>query len=133
MPLYIDKKLCIGKARPTFMLLHLADQMVKRPLGILDDILVHVGKFMFPADLFILDFQVDVEITIILGKLFLATGRILIDYENKELKMRLNYEEMTFNVKNSMWIPSEFANYSLRGEVDVIMHGKMSHLMRKTL
>ncbi|XP_075095493.1 uncharacterized protein LOC107810415 [Nicotiana tabacum] len=100
----------IGIARPTSMLLQLADQTVKRPSGILDDVLVQVGKFVFPADFFILDCKVDEEIPIILGRPFLATGRALIDCEMGELKMRLNNEEITFNVQKSMRRPTEFAN-----------------------
>ncbi|XP_070047346.1 uncharacterized protein [Nicotiana tomentosiformis] len=55
MPLAIYTKLGIGRARPTSMLLQLADRTVKRQTGILDDMLVQVGKFVFPADFVILD------------------------------------------------------------------------------
>ncbi|XP_009796984.1 uncharacterized protein [Nicotiana sylvestris] len=58
-----------------------------------------VGKFVFPAEFVILDCRVDEEIPTILGKLFLSNGRALIDYETGELKMRLNDEEITFNVQ----------------------------------
>ncbi|XP_019256242.1 PREDICTED: uncharacterized protein LOC109234628 [Nicotiana attenuata] len=81
MSLSIYKKLGIGRARPTSMLLQLADRMVKKPSGILDDVLVQVGKFVFPTDFVILDCQVDGEIPIILGRPFLAIGRALIDCE----------------------------------------------------
>ncbi|XP_009594056.2 uncharacterized protein [Nicotiana tomentosiformis] len=81
IPLAIYIKLGIGKARPTSMLLQLGDHIVKRPTGILDDVLDQVGKFVFPADFVIIDCQVDEEIPIILGRLFLATGRALIDCE----------------------------------------------------
>ncbi|XP_019239928.1 PREDICTED: uncharacterized protein LOC109219912 [Nicotiana attenuata] len=40
MPLVIYKRLDIGRARPTSMLLQLANRTVKRPSGILDDVLV---------------------------------------------------------------------------------------------
>ncbi|XP_070008746.1 uncharacterized protein [Nicotiana sylvestris] len=40
MPLAIYKRLGIGRARPTSVLLQLADRTVKRPSGILDDVLV---------------------------------------------------------------------------------------------
>ncbi|XP_070039845.1 uncharacterized protein [Nicotiana tomentosiformis] len=90
MPLAIYKRLGIGRARPTSMLLQLDDRTVKRPSGILDDVLVQVGKFMFPTDFVILDCRVDKEILIILGRPFLATGRAPIDCETGELKMRLN-------------------------------------------
>ncbi|XP_075079957.1 uncharacterized protein LOC142165263 [Nicotiana tabacum] len=105
MPLVIYKRLGIGRAKPTSMLLQLADRTVKRPFGILDDVLI----------------QVDEEIPIILGKPFLATGRALIDCETGELKMRLNDEEIIFNVQKSMRRPSEFANFSLIDAVDVIV------------
>ena len=75
---------------------------MKRPSGILDDVLIQVGKFMFPEDFVILDCKVDEEIPIILGRSFLATGRALIYCETEELKMRLNNEEITFNMQKSM-------------------------------
>ncbi|XP_070023151.1 uncharacterized protein [Nicotiana sylvestris] len=86
MPLAIYKRLGIGRARPTSMLLQLADRTVKRPFGILDDVLIQVGKFVFPADFVILDCKVDEEILIILGRPFLATGRALIDCETGSSK-----------------------------------------------
>ncbi|XP_070045659.1 uncharacterized protein [Nicotiana tomentosiformis] len=76
MPLAIYKRLGIGRARPTSMLLQLADQAVKRPSSILDDVLVQVGKFMFPADFVIIDYRVDEEIPKILGRPFLAIGEL---------------------------------------------------------
>ncbi|XP_070010900.1 uncharacterized protein [Nicotiana sylvestris] len=94
MPPAIYKRLGIGRARPTSMLLQLANRMVKRPSGILDDVLVQVGKFVFPANFIILDYRVDEEILIILGMPFLDTRRVLIDCETGELKMRLNDEEI---------------------------------------
>ncbi|XP_070001905.1 uncharacterized protein [Nicotiana sylvestris] len=72
-------------------------------------------------DFLILDCKVDEEIPIILGRPFLAMGRPLIDCETGELKMRLNDEEITFNVQKSMRRPSEFANCSLIDVVDVIV------------
>ncbi|XP_019242269.1 PREDICTED: uncharacterized protein LOC109238035 [Nicotiana attenuata] len=80
-----------------------------------------VGKFVFSADFIILDCQVDEEIPIILERPFLATGRALIDCETGDLNMRLNDEKITFNVQKSMRRPSEFANYSLIEDVDVIL------------
>ncbi|XP_070013877.1 uncharacterized protein [Nicotiana sylvestris] len=55
MPLAVYTKLGIGRARPISMLLQLANCTVKRPTGILDDVLVQEGKFVFPAEFVILD------------------------------------------------------------------------------
>ena len=47
--------------------------------------LVKVDKFIFPADFIVLDMEEDSEIPIILGKLFLAIGRAMIDVQKGEL------------------------------------------------
>ncbi|XP_075088087.1 uncharacterized protein LOC107777215 [Nicotiana tabacum] len=101
MPLAIYKRLGIERARPTSKLLQLADRTVKRPSSILDDVLIQVGKFVFPADFVILDCKVDEEISIILGRPFLSMGRALVDCETGELKMR----RMPFGICN---VPATF-------------------------
>ncbi|XP_070007736.1 uncharacterized protein [Nicotiana sylvestris] len=59
----------------------MADRLMKRPLGIIDDVLVHVDKFILPSDFVILDCEVDFEVPIIIGRPFLATGKALVDVE----------------------------------------------------
>ncbi|XP_070014959.1 uncharacterized protein [Nicotiana sylvestris] len=68
MPLAIYKRLGIGRARPTSMLLQLVDRTIKRPSSILDNVLIQVGKFVFPTDFVILGCKVDEEIPINFGK-----------------------------------------------------------------
>ncbi|XP_069144514.1 uncharacterized protein [Solanum lycopersicum] len=81
MPLTIYKKLGLGDSKPTAMRLLMADWTMKRPIGILHDVLVKVESFIFPADFVILDCEVDFEVPIILWRPFLATGRALVDME----------------------------------------------------
>ncbi|XP_024969765.1 uncharacterized protein LOC112509136 [Cynara cardunculus var. scolymus] len=69
----------IGEARPTTVTLQLANKSIAYPKGKIEDVLVQVDKFIFPADFIILDFEADKDIPIILGRPFLATGRTLID------------------------------------------------------
>ncbi|XP_070002721.1 uncharacterized protein [Nicotiana sylvestris] len=73
MPLAIYKKARLGMPRPTSMRLQMADRSIKRPVGIVDDVIVKVGEFHLPSDFLILDCAVDKEIPIILGRPFLAT------------------------------------------------------------
>ena len=40
-----------------------------------------VDKFIFPVDFIVLDFEVDKEVPIILGRPFLVTGTTLIDVQ----------------------------------------------------
>ncbi|KAL5570742.1 hypothetical protein UlMin_020339 [Ulmus minor] len=81
MPLFIFKQLGIGDARPTTVTLQLADRSFAHPEGKIEDVLIRVDKFVFPADFIILDFEADREVPIILGRPFLATGRTLIDVQ----------------------------------------------------
>ncbi|KAK4707409.1 hypothetical protein R3W88_033010 [Solanum pinnatisectum] len=68
------------------MRLVMADGTVKRPIGVLQDVLVKVESFIFPEDFVILDCKVDSEFPIILGSPFLATGRALVDIEKGQMK-----------------------------------------------
>ena len=61
--------------------------------------------FIFPVDFVILDYEVDFEVPIILGRPFLATGRALVDVESGEVKFRLNKEEVKFKIYRSMKQP----------------------------
>ena len=85
MPLSIYKKLGLGDPKPTAMRLLMANRTVKRPIRILHDVLVKVELFIFPADFVILDSEVDFEVSIILGRSFLATGRALVDMEKRQM------------------------------------------------
>ena len=78
MSLSIFRRLGLGEARSTTVTLQLADRSLKHPRGVIEDVLVKVDKFIFPADFIVLDME-DKEIPIILGRPFLATGRALID------------------------------------------------------
>ncbi|XP_075479310.1 uncharacterized protein LOC142520193 [Primulina tabacum] len=96
------EKLGIGEVKPTTIPLQLADRSIKYPLGVIEDVLVKVDKFIFPFDFVMLDMEEDREIPLILDRPFLATGRALIDVEKGELVLRLNDEKVTFNVFRSM-------------------------------
>ncbi|XP_019150546.1 PREDICTED: uncharacterized protein LOC109147339 [Ipomoea nil] len=74
MPLTLFNKLEIAEMKPTTISLQLADRSVKYPLGVVEDILVKVGKFYFPADFLILDMGSDTDTSLILGRPFLLTG-----------------------------------------------------------
>ncbi|XP_070020269.1 uncharacterized protein [Nicotiana sylvestris] len=61
MPYSVFKTLGIGQPRPISMRLQMADRTMKRLLGIIDDVLVRVDKFILHADFMILDCEVDYE------------------------------------------------------------------------
>ncbi|XP_070023063.1 uncharacterized protein [Nicotiana sylvestris] len=106
MPYSVFKTLGIGKPIPTSMRLQMADYTMKRPLGIIDDVLVRVDKFILPTDFVILDCEVDYEVPIILGRPFLATGKALVNVEAGELTFRVGDEKVVFHMCKSMRQPN---------------------------
>ncbi|XP_022843229.1 uncharacterized protein LOC111366765 [Olea europaea var. sylvestris] len=82
--------------------LQLADRSLTYPRGILEDVLVKVNKFIFPANFVVLDMEEDQEISLILGRPFLITGRALIDVQGGHLTLRVNQEEARFNIYQEM-------------------------------
>ncbi|XP_059315390.1 uncharacterized protein LOC132065998 [Lycium ferocissimum] len=59
MPLAIYKQSGLGVPRLTTMRLQMDDRSIKRPVGVVDDVLVRVGEFMLPTDFVILNCAVD--------------------------------------------------------------------------
>ncbi|GJR71519.1 reverse transcriptase domain-containing protein [Tanacetum coccineum] len=59
--------------------LELADRSITKPIGIAEDVFVNVGKFQFPADFVVVDFEPDPRVPLILGRCFLKTSHALID------------------------------------------------------
>ena len=66
-----------------------------------------MDKFIFLEDFIVLDMEEDKEIPIILGRPFLATGKEMIDVRKGELKLRVQDDEVTFNVLKAMRHPTE--------------------------
>ncbi|XP_038887231.1 uncharacterized protein LOC120077421 [Benincasa hispida] len=66
-----------------------------------EDVLVKVGDFIFPVDFVVLDMEEDAEIPIILGWLFLATRRALIDVYDGKLTLQVNDQKVKFNIFHS--------------------------------
>nr|GEV11591.1 RNA-directed DNA polymerase [Tanacetum cinerariifolium] len=80
MPLYVWKKLSLPDLTSTRMTLELATRSYAYPTGIAEDVFVQVGKFTFPADFVVVDYDVDPCVPLILGRPFLRTARALVDY-----------------------------------------------------
>ncbi|XP_024965798.1 uncharacterized protein LOC112506000 [Cynara cardunculus var. scolymus] len=123
MPLSIFNQLGIGKVRLTIVTLQLADRSLAYPKDKIEDILVKVDKFIFPADFLVLDYEANKNVPIILGRPFLATGRTLIDVQKGELTMRVNDQQVTFNVFKTLKFNGEIEDcssiYSVGEDLDL--------------
>ncbi|XP_072054244.1 uncharacterized protein [Arachis hypogaea] len=89
------------------MALQLADRTFKFSHGVVEDLLVKVGEFIFPTDFVVLDKEEEANTSIILGRPFLATAGAIIDVQKGELVLRLREEKMVFNIFTVMSYPKE--------------------------
>ena len=80
----------------------MADRTLAKPEGIIEDVLVKVGKFIFPTDFIILDMEEDSQVPLLLGRPFLATGAALIDMQKGILTLRVGEETADFNLIRSL-------------------------------
>ena len=77
----------------------MADRSMAQPEGILEDVLIKVGKFIFPVDFVIMQMEEDTQVP------FLATGAALIDVQKGELTLRVGNEAVHFNISRSLEHP----------------------------
>ncbi|GKC35702.1 reverse transcriptase domain-containing protein [Tanacetum coccineum] len=109
MPLSIWKKLSLPELTPTTMTLELADRSITYP---------KVGKFHFPTDFVVVDFEAYPRVPLILGRSFLRTGRALIDVYGEEITLRVDNEAVTFNLDQSTRY--SFTNNKSVNRIDLI-------------
>nr|GEX21288.1 reverse transcriptase domain-containing protein [Tanacetum cinerariifolium] len=96
MPLSVWNKLSLPNLTPTCMTLELVDRSISRPVRVAEAVYVKVGSFHFPADFFVVVFDADPRVPLIIERSFFKTGKALIDvFEGnylpevrKELKIR---------------------------------------------
>ncbi|XP_075504544.1 uncharacterized protein LOC142541982 [Primulina tabacum] len=117
MSFSIYRTLKLGEVKPSTITLQLADRSLTYPRGIVEDVLVKVDKFIFPADFVILDMEEDQETPLIFGRPFLATGKALIDVHMGELTLRVGGEEVMFNIYNTIRGPNEISTCN---SIDII-------------
>ncbi|GKA47741.1 reverse transcriptase domain-containing protein [Tanacetum coccineum] len=84
MHLSVWNTLSLPDLSPTRMTLELATQTVAYPASIAEDVFVQVGKFTFPADFVVVDYDVDPRVPLILGRPFLRMAHALVDVHGEE-------------------------------------------------
>src|SRR3954468_22040227 len=107
IPLSIVKRLGNIEMKSTRMTLQLADKYTTLPYGIAQDMLVKVDKFLFPVDFVVIDMEEDKDSPIILGRPFMKTARMMIDIDDGIMKLRVQDEEVCFNLFDAMKQPKD--------------------------
>ena len=101
LPSYVYEQLGGGNLKPSPVILQVADQSLKTPWGILEDVLIRVEDFFFPVDFLVLDTDPTNKPTkpsIILGRPFLATSHASINCNTGALKMGFGNRKIRLNV-----------------------------------
>ncbi|GKB72357.1 reverse transcriptase domain-containing protein [Tanacetum coccineum] len=119
MPLSVWKKLSLPELTSTCMTLELANRSITQPIGIVEDVYLKVGKFKFPADFVVVDFDADPRVPLILWRSLLKTGRALIDVYEGELTFRVGKEAITFNLDQTLRCSSNYDDMTAN-RIDII-------------
>ncbi|GJR98006.1 retrovirus-related pol polyprotein from transposon TNT 1-94 [Tanacetum coccineum] len=131
MPLSTYLNLGLGELAHTKLTIELADRTVKYPKGIAENVLVGIGKFVFPVDFIILDMPKDIKVPLILGRPFLSTARAKIDVYKRKITLRVREERIVFtSVKAASSLIKRVYMLSLRERMEVDLEAR---LMGETL
>nr|GEU86817.1 hypothetical protein [Tanacetum cinerariifolium] len=82
--------ICLPELISTQMTLELANRAICTLAGIARDVVVLVGKFTFPVDFVIVDYESDPRVPLILGRPFLRTAHALTDVHREEMILYLS-------------------------------------------
>jgi len=66
-----------------------------------------VDKFIYPANFIVLDYEADRDVPIILGRPFLKTRRTLVDVYQETIMLRMNDQQIEFNVHDNLKCPAK--------------------------
>nr|GEX20180.1 hypothetical protein [Tanacetum cinerariifolium] len=93
--------------------------VLTRPKGVIEDVFVKVGKFHFPTDFVVVDFEADPRVPLIVGRSFLRIGRALIDVYGEEITLWVNDEAVTFNLNQTTRYSFTYDDLSVN-RIDII-------------
>ncbi|GJR73336.1 hypothetical protein Tco_0085701 [Tanacetum coccineum] len=131
MPLSTYLNLGLGELSHTKLTVELANKTVKHPKGIAKNVLVGIGKFVFPVDFIILDMPEDVKVPLILGRPFLSTAYAKIDVFKRKITLRVGDEKIIFkSVKPASSLIKRVYMLSLRERMELDLEAR---LMGETL
>jgi hypothetical protein len=114
LPYTVYEMLRLRKLKPTFVTLQLANRSIKRPRGILKDVLVKVGEFILLADFIVLNMEespMPLPLLIILGRPFMRTADTKICVEKGIVSMKVNGEKIEFKIFDALKLPQDDMEY----------------------
>jgi hypothetical protein len=112
LPYSVYIHLGLGELKSTSITLQLADRSVKKPRGIIEDVLIKVDKFYYPVEFIVLDTEpavnIELQVPIILGHPFLATANALINCRTGVMKLSFGNMTVELNIFDISRQPFEY-------------------------
>jgi hypothetical protein len=97
LPFTVHEILGLGELQPTPITLQLIDRSIKRPRGILEDVLVKVGEFVLLVDFIVLDmeeFPMPLALHSVFSRPFMRIVDTKICVKNGTVSMKVNGEKI---------------------------------------
>ncbi|GKD93308.1 hypothetical protein Tco_1373145 [Tanacetum coccineum] len=98
IPKSMFEHLKLTNLKKTNMLVEMADMTKRALIGIVENILVKINKFLFPSDFIVIDMLNTRNETMILGRPFLATIHAEIGIFNREISLGIRDDRVTFDM-----------------------------------
>ncbi|KAL1553746.1 hypothetical protein AAHA92_14379 [Salvia divinorum] len=120
LPYSLYTKLMGARLIQTKVVIQLADRSCINPVGVLENMIVKVHDFLYPADFHVIRMSEDVSAEssgVLLGRPFLRTAKTLIDVYEGTICLDYHGEKYTFSINEAMKKPMDEENLH---NVDVI-------------
>ncbi|GJR99396.1 hypothetical protein Tco_0315905 [Tanacetum coccineum] len=131
IPLSTYLNLGLGELAHTKLTVELADRTMKYPKRIAKNVLVGIGKFVFPVNFILLDMPEDIKVPLILRRPFLSPALAKIDVYKRNITLRVEEERIVFiSVKTSSSLIKRVYMLSLREIMELDLEAR---LMGETL
>jgi hypothetical protein len=102
IPYSLYQQLGLGELKLTSTVLQLADLSIKKPRGIVEDVIIKVDKFYYPVGFIVFDMKpapyLEKQIPIILGHHFLATANACINCWTGVMKISFGNMKIGLNI-----------------------------------
>ena len=99
----------VGELQPFLVELCLADGSVRKPHGLVEDVIVRIEDCYFPVDFLVVDMKMTKELSqapIILGRPFLATAKSVTDWGKGEVILKVGEHTVKVDINKLMKYPS---------------------------
>ena len=124
----------LDELQPLFIELSLADGSVRRPYGVVEDVIVKVENCYIPVDFIIVDMKSTKDLTdspIILGRSFLATAKAITNSGMGEIIFQVGHNTMKVSINKLMRHPSHESNEV--GDIDIYEDTEISSCIEETM